>query len=505
MANSKNHQFYYLFFFFKIDLQNIYEFNIAVYTVINCITCVFCYKKLHIAYIILVSESTLRFLENKADGHYVKTTLYDKARKVLFNKNVLVLTGHPGEGKTAMAANLALEGGAKRENCVKLECARDWEDVDWSLRCFTTVIIDDIFGGISLDYERLKDWKRVLNDIEQRAKNRDLKVIITSRHYITQEAREEMDKITMFTEISGCSVHLESSNLSSDEMKSILKAVLERSGTEEIMEKFGTFCITLNECVKKAKGLYHKKSRNKSGTVFGFPECAVLYTTGILMQRHGSEFFGRPETHFKTYVEQLYKSRATEQFYKFLTLVIIWSDTAQTLKEEDLQNPPQVSAHVRRVVDCFGVEITHSFVETSKLSLHAYTKFLLLFSKKSGEYTFTHNVIGEMVGVVLGEHRPRECIQLCQRDFLMERIRMTESGQGNLRVCVPPNLESVLIQKFVQMICQDGFNFTESSSNSVYLDADILKHEVFKSERFAETFILYVINNKLQKNYLSFM
>jgi len=65
---------------------------------------------------------------------------------VLLDKNLLVFTGHPGEGKTAMAANLALEGGTKQEHCVKLECASDWKDVDWSLRCFTTVIIDDIFG-----------------------------------------------------------------------------------------------------------------------------------------------------------------------------------------------------------------------------------------------------------------------------------------------------------------------------------------------------------------------
>jgi len=101
-------------------------------------------------------------------------------------------------------------------------------------------------GGLSLDHERLNDWKSVLNDINQRAKVTYLKVIITSRHYITQEAREEMDKITMFTETSGYTVRLESSDLSSDEMKSILKAVLERSGTEENLEEFG---IDLDMCV----------------------------------------------------------------------------------------------------------------------------------------------------------------------------------------------------------------------------------------------------------------
>jgi len=253
-----------------------------------------------------------------------------------------------------MAAILALEDGAKRENCVKLVCAGDWKDVDWSLRCFSTVIIDDIFGGRSLDHELLKDWKIVLNDIEQFAKDKYLNVIITSRQYITKEAREMLDNITMFRETSENIIHLESSSLSADEMKCILKAVLERSGTVKNMKKFG---IKLGDCVKKTKGLYSRLLGQISGTVFGFPECAVLFASGSLMERHGSKFFKRPESHFKTYVQQLYKSGDTEQFYKFLSLVIIWSEKTQTIKKEDLQNPIKVSDHVRQIADCFGVKI----------------------------------------------------------------------------------------------------------------------------------------------------
>jgi len=138
---------------------------------------------------LIITDATLSFLEVKADSHFAKTSFYDKAGQVLRDKSLLILTGHPGEGKTAMAAHLALEGGTKKENCIKLESVRDWEDVDWSLRCFTTVIVDDIFGGISLDHERLREWKTVLNDIEQRATNKELRVIITSRRYIKEEAR----------------------------------------------------------------------------------------------------------------------------------------------------------------------------------------------------------------------------------------------------------------------------------------------------------------------------
>ena len=223
-------------------------------------------------------DATFRFLKTRADEYFVKTNTYNEASKTLAEKHIVILTGHPGEGKTAMAANLALEGGVRPENCVKLESARDWEDVNWSLRCFSTVIIDDIFGGVSLDHERLSDWKRVLNDIEQRAKDNELQVIVTSRRYIIEEAKEDMDKITMF---NNNNVHLDSRYLTANEMKQILNAILERNGIQED--------VNLNDCVAKARGVFN---------FFGFPECAVLFATETLITR-GPDFFKRPECHFK--------------------------------------------------------------------------------------------------------------------------------------------------------------------------------------------------------------
>ena len=223
----------------------------------------------------------------KVDSHFIKTSLYDRAAQVLRHNNLLILTGHPGEGKTAMAAHLALEWGTKKENCIKLESVRD---VDWSLRCFNTVIIDDIFGGISLDHERLRERKTVLNDIEQCAKKKELRVIITSRHYIKEEAKYEMDKITMFDKTAVYTVHLDSRDLSSNEMNHILTAILVRNGIDKNN-------VDVDLCVTEARGALHLSSREREECVFGFPECAVLFATKTLIS-HGSDFFKSPEVHF---------------------------------------------------------------------------------------------------------------------------------------------------------------------------------------------------------------
>jgi len=425
-------------------------------------------------------DATQRFLEETTDTHFVKTKLYKKAYKVLSEKHIVVLTGHPGEGKTAMAANLAIEGGLKKENCVKLECARDWEDVNWSLRCFTTVIIDDIFGGLSLDQKRLENWKTVLSHIEQRAKDGELKVIITSRHYILQEANEDMEKVTMFNKTAEHTVHLNSRQMPATEFRQILKATLERKQINEHVD--------LDACVKNAIGVYNPKSGEREQCVAGFPECAALFATTYFISQ-GPAFFKRPERHFKEYIQQLYKSKDNDQFYKFIALVSVWANQNHTLKDTDLQNPMNVSPHIQKIADCFGIVINHSFLETLQHSLKAYTSYLLMYNHRTGEYTFTHNLINEMVGVVLGQHKPTECIRLCQRDFLMERLTLSEIEESEMKVTIPPRMYTDLCQKVIRLICPDD--------NSGIQDTFVLKHTCFVSRRFVNTFLQYIVKKNL--------
>ena len=398
------------------------------------------------------------------------------------------MTGHPGEGKTAMAAHLALEGGTEKENCIKLESVRDWEDVDWSLRCFTTVIKDDIFGGISLDDERLREWKTVLNDIEQCAKKKELRVIITSRHYIKEEAKYEMYKIRMLDETAVYTVHLDSRNLSSDEMNHILTAILERSGIDKTD-------VDVDMCVTEARGAFNFKSREREDCVFGFPECSALFARKTLIS-HGSEFFKSPEFHFKAYIEQLYKSKESDQFYKFIALVAVWAEKNHTINETDLQNPQNVSAHIQNIADCFGITINHRFVETVRFSLNAYTNFL--YKNNSGEYTFSHNVISDMVGVVLGKYNPWECIKLCQRDFLMKRITLNETRKSDLQVLIPEKMYTELSKKFIKLLIREDFSREQVfSTERIDVDIDVLNHEAFGIKSFVDVFTKYIVDKNL--------
>jgi len=430
---------------------------------------------------LIFTDATKRFLGTKADSYFEKTKFFTEAFKILSEKNIVVLTGHPGEGKTAMAANLALECGLKEENCVKLECARDWEDVNWSLRCFTTVIIDDIFGGFCLDHKRLSEWKSVVGDIEQCAKNGELKVIITSRHYIIEEANEDMDKVTLFNKDAKLTICLNSRYLPATELRQILKATLERNQI--------TKTINLNECVSNAIGKFNPTTGEREQYVSGFPECAALFATDTFISQ-GPAFFKRPEQHFKAYIKQLYKSKDTEQFYKFIALVTVWANDHHTINDTDLQNPMKVSPHVQNIADCFGISIDHTFLEALKHSFYAYSSYLLVYNTSSGEYTFSHNLINEMVGVVLGKYKPRECIKLCQREFLMERLTLSEIEESEMKVSIPPSMYTALCEKMIQLICPDDCVEIQ--------DRLILKHPSFETQSFIQVFLQYTVKNKFE-------
>ena len=459
----------------------------------------------------LFSESTLWFFEDKQeDEYFVRTAQYALAKKTLGEKNMVILTGHPGEGKTTMAVALALEGVTgvtDPANCIKLDNPSDWRRVDWSLKLFTTLIIDDIFGGGSLNQNLVNEWTKYLPDIKNAAKLKRLRVIITTRHYIKEEALEDLDKITMFDDQDGFIVKLTSAELTNEEKINILGSRIRKSG----MDVVAKYHVSFEDCVENSAGMMNVTSGRREDFVFGFPQCATLFASSEKLIKTGPTFFSRPEEHFKTYIEQLYKAKDPDQFHKFLALVAVWAEAKMRVKETDMQNEEQVSPHVRSIAKCFGIPITHRFLEILKSSLKSHVQDLLLMIEHSGEYTFSHNVNGDMVGIVLGNDKPIECIKLCPRDFLMERMAIVKTDESQLRICVLQRHFKTLCERFVDMICRKGCNLIHKDLPSVEfnalqrkgprsnqidvkndLDFGVLKHPAFENENFVKEFTTYV-------------
>ncbi|XP_052816985.1 uncharacterized protein LOC128243320 isoform X2 [Mya arenaria] len=463
-------------------------------------------------------ETTLWFFEESCrDKFYVETARFQEAIRLLKEKHFIVLTGLPGEGKTAMAARLALADGTKPENCLTLHHARDWRKIDWSLKLFNTVIVDDIFGGGALNQKRVADWIPYLPEMERAAKQKRLRIIITTRHYIKEEALEEMDKLIMFDDKDGYVLLLSSKrHLTFNEKKEILMSRAKKNNSEHMID---TYRIRYEDCVRNAEEVMNLEQGQRNDLVFGFPQFAELFVRSEELIKLGSVFFSKPEIHFKTYIDQLYKGKDPEQFHKFLALVAVWAEQHMTMKELDLQNADKVSDHVKNVAKCFGIDVNNPFLETLKSSLKRHVHDLLLLIDHSGEYTFSHNVNGDMVGVVLGSHKLLECIELCPRDFLMERVTIEPTREDELRVVVPKKYYDALCEKFAKMIGRQNCNLVANEPphnefqqlqrkgprpNTVDvlngIDFGILKHSALKDEGFVKQFIRYIREKNLDQD-----
>ncbi|XP_053405920.1 uncharacterized protein LOC128559037 [Mercenaria mercenaria] len=321
------------------------------------------------------------FLKDYNDSkQYVETSAYGKAKDILKKKRIVVLTGHPGEGKTAMAARLALDM-SHINNCVNLSGPSDWRMLssELDLKLLNTVIIDDIFGDGALDQGLVSDWKRYLMEIERAARNGYLRVIITSRHYIFEESKEEITSLPgMFKNENGSVLLLTSADLSHDERHKILKILATKSGKHLSRDK-------IRDCIKVSEG----RSEGGEDFIFGFPECASMFVRNNEMFDTGAVFFEKPASLFKRYLEELYKGKNED----FMALVTVWAKENKRLSQHELRKVTTVSNHIKRMVSAFGFELNRKFLDMMRLSLISHVGGYLVFIETTEEYTFSHNVI----------------------------------------------------------------------------------------------------------------
>ncbi|KAL4223168.1 hypothetical protein ACF0H5_016640 [Mactra antiquata] len=444
-------------------------------------------------------DNTAMFLEDHQDEElYVKTGAYKKALQCLKDHNIVVITGHPGEGKTTMAARLALQTG-KKINCLLLKNPSDWRRVDLSLKLVKTIIIDDIFGPGSLDEKLLGDWKDYLGEIGIAVKKKRIQVIITSRNYIFLESREELGSIPIFggeNDDDKRQVLLTSSDLDDEEKIGIFKCQAKRN-KKQVPNGL------IKMCVLASKG----PTDQSPDVLFGFPECVSMFVRHNSIYDKGALFFKEPAALFQTYLQE-------EQQDKFLALVIVWSKEGRNLSEKEIQRSKTVSDHVKRVAEIFDREIECDFLETIQRSLKSHIGGFLVFNERNGEYSFSHNVIGDMVGLVIANRKCEPAIEICPRDFLMEFVGI--EGHEEHKVILKERQYPCLAEKMAKMIMRQNCNEISKDSelddfvrlkrsgqreNAIrvhsQIDFGLIKHRAFQDKIFLADFIKYLNESDL--------
>jgi DNA polymerase III delta prime subunit len=137
-----------------------------------------------------INESAYELkLAIKTAKFYVQTRMYKIALKKLERNNVIIISGEPGMGKTAMAYMLALSF-LQTEAISGFLWVNSIEDVYAIIKnddIKQVFILDDFWGSILYDRNKNNQERRLEKLIKLIANMRNKKLILTSREYILQQ------------------------------------------------------------------------------------------------------------------------------------------------------------------------------------------------------------------------------------------------------------------------------------------------------------------------------
>jgi hypothetical protein len=128
-------------------------------------------------------------------SRYVHSKSVADAESILEGRGSLIISGHPGVGKTTLMRMLM---------CLHLE--QDWqvfvvEDLTEAMEVFTSgdkrlVVFDDFLGQVSLSADTIRSVDRsLLRFLERVQRQKDLRFILTTRDYLLSQAQQESDRL----------------------------------------------------------------------------------------------------------------------------------------------------------------------------------------------------------------------------------------------------------------------------------------------------------------------
>ena len=434
--------------------------------------------------LLLIPANSRYYFEEPEDTEFVQTSTYLEVKEKVERTRFVVLSGHPGEGKSTMAKHL-LMSKFPPERCLNIRDPTEWEHVDLNLvqNTFDAILIDDIFGIGVFEEALFRKWKRRLIDLSK-AVRKGMTVIIASRYYILEESKHLLQSVPLFRKEN---IELLSSNLLTENEKieileSHLKAENRKMKTEQIQE----YVRKHSEC--------QFNMNDPSRFVFGFPQCASLFAKEDSIFEMGSNFFAKPNVFFKRCIEELFESEE-----KILSLIVMWASEKKALTKRDLESV-FVSGPVRLLMESFNFDDIKSTKSCLKKSLDYHVGGLLHFCTATGVYSFSHQVIIDMVGLVLAQRNTEHIIQFCTRNFLMA-YATTSQETNDFQFRVDEYMYKNLAIKFANIMCENiSYDGTlECGSSLVQLnkggklssmvvphfqvDFSILKHESFQNAK----------------------
>ena len=343
-------------------------------------------------------ETMIESFEVK-DRLYVETRAFQELIDVIEDRHMAVITGLPGDGKTTMAYHLSLKYHKEGYEHVELHFANDWKDYvdgtsgkDKGRKQF--VIIDDIFGRMSVDERKLSEWLSLFDLIQNIVIHRkgDLIVVCTCRKYVYMDVKTKLSRFKLFQ----ASYLID---LTSDMVG--LNTVEKRDIWDKFAKEYSVN-IDTPKCVNDCFSSPH-----------GFPRCVELFCTDFYLQQQGECFFENPMQCLAEQITYFMNNKEERLKYCVLLMILLRGNKFQKSYLEDLSG-------FQCIFQAAGLALCPTKIDLLK-ALESLTNTYITYL--NSYYKISHDSVRECLAFMFIKSSTKEAIEELAFYYLTDQTR----------------------------------------------------------------------------------
>lgn len=324
---------------------------------------------------------------------FIFTKACEKVEKVTESKNLVIVTGHSGSGKSAIIKHISLK---YRKQGWIIKLVNEVTDVinimneislKGVLKHKTLFVVEDPLGVESFDEIAFYSWRKYEEQL--RVCLNAAKLLMSCRTYVMKDGRLKGIFITNSTII----------DISDDELK------LTEHEKRQILNVHTSRMTFSEEVVTEIVN-----------TDMYFPLLCKLYSSNIRTERDGLKFFKEPVAVLENEIR--YFRQACKEKYCALILLVLFNND---LCVNDLRENAISQNKFKRALELCGMD-RNTAPFTFSDTLNNLEGFLV---KKIGDtYKFYHDFVMDITTLVFGKDYPVDTIKYADIGFLRRKIKL---------------------------------------------------------------------------------
>ncbi|XP_065938638.1 uncharacterized protein [Magallana gigas] len=329
------------------------------------------------------------------DSCFISTKAFEEVEKIIGSKNLVIVAGHSGSGKSAIIQHIALK---YREQGWTIKRVKKVEDImdEYSSSRFrkdkTICVFNDPLGKESFDEILNSSWQTYEEELKLYL--RTAKLVMSCRNHIISDNRLTPYLVNLSHIIN---INDNKHKLSVNEKRQILKQ----------------YTSDMNLSDKECDKIVEVESY--------FPLLCKLYSSNEEYKNKGVGFFTEPKTRLKEEVEGFRNKDKSK--YCALALLVLFNDD---LCVNDLFGKKDTECKFKHTLKLCGLpeNTPPSAIEDNLNALKD------CFVKKVGDtHHFYHDLVMEITTLVFGNNYPKETIMYADISFLRRRVKLRDCDE----------------------------------------------------------------------------